>query len=618
MSISQALNTTLSGLRATQAGLQLVAANVANAQTPGYVRKSAEFIASTAGDSGGVRIGAINRELDQYLQRQLRVESAGGSYADLRAEFYRRLQGLYGAPGSDSSLETAFNNFTGSVQALITSPDSAAARSLVLSGAQVLSQTLNSLTDDIQALRADAESGLAEATAEANNALQKIDALNRQLAGFEPRNTSDAALADQRDQYIDQLSQLMDIRVVTDDRNQVSIFTNSGVQLIGSGAARLSFAPQGTVTAQTQWDADPAQSNLGSLMLVAAGGSTVDLVANQSIRSGRIAAYLQMRDQVLVEAQNQIDSLAANMAQALSSQTVTGAAATSGLQTGFAVETAGLLNGNRINLTYTDTVGNVQHRVSIVRVDDPTALPLTNSATADPNDEVVGIDFSGGLASVATQLNALFGPGLQFTATGSVIEVLDDGGGNTTDVNGLTVTQTATTLANGDPALALFTDGASPFTNAITGVGTQALGFAARIAVNPQLLADPTKLVIYGPGTPSGDPTRPDLIFDRLTGGSIAFPANTGFGDANSPYVGNLPDFLRQVLTMQGDAAANASNLAQGQSVVVTSLKERINEASGVNVDQEMTNLIKLQTAYGANARVMAAVREMIDMLLKM
>ena len=78
MSISQALNTSLSGLRATQAGLSLIGSNVANAQTPGYVRKTLVVAASAAGDAGSsVRVIAVNREIDQYLQRQLRVESAG-------------------------------------------------------------------------------------------------------------------------------------------------------------------------------------------------------------------------------------------------------------------------------------------------------------------------------------------------------------------------------------------------------------------------------------------------------------------------------------------------------------------------------------------------------------
>ena len=68
---------------------------------------------------------------------------------------------------------------------------------------------------------------------------------------------------------------------------------------------------------------------------------------------------------------------------------------------------------------------------------------------------------------------------------------------------------------------------------------------------------------------------------------------------------------------MQGENASNASNLSQGQDVVVNALKQRVNDASGVNVDEEMTNLIKLQTAYGANARVMTAVRDMLDLLMK-
>jgi flagellar hook-associated protein 1 len=592
---------------------------VANAQTLGYVRKSLSLVTSAAGDGGAVQIGAVTRELDQYLQRQLRVESAGGAYADLRAAFYQRLQGLYGAPGSDSAIETAFNNFTNSVQALVTSPDSTAARSLVLSNAQVLTQALNGLTSDIQSLRNDAENGLADAAATANNALKQIDTLNHQLMGAPGTSTSDAALADQRDQYINQLSELMDIRVVTDNQNQVSIYTNSGVQLLGSSVAQLSFDPQGTVGPTTLWNADPTKNNLGTLLLVSSNGTTTDLIANHSIRSGKIAAYLDMRDNVLVQAQNQIDGLASAMAQALSNDTIDGTAITAGAQSGFSLDTSGWLNGNQLSLTYTDTATNTQHRVSIVRVDDPTALPLTDGATADPGDEVIGVDFSGGLASVVSQLNTRFGSALQFAnPSGTTLQVLDDGAANTTDVNAFSMTRTATALANGRTALPMFTDGGSPYTGAITGAGLQSLGFAGRIAVNPALLGDPSKLTIYGTGVATGDPTRPNLVYDQLTSAAFAFSPLTGLGNAATPYTGNVGDYLRQVLSMQGEAASNASNLAQGQDVVVNALKQRFSDDSGVNVDQEMAYLIQLQTAYGANARVMTAVRDMIDELLKM
>ena len=77
MSLTQALATAVTGMRVTQAGLSIVAANVANAETPGWVRKTTFQIPIAAGSAGaGVRIASINRELDQYIQRQMRVESS--------------------------------------------------------------------------------------------------------------------------------------------------------------------------------------------------------------------------------------------------------------------------------------------------------------------------------------------------------------------------------------------------------------------------------------------------------------------------------------------------------------------------------------------------------------
>jgi len=615
MSITQALNAALSGLKATQAGMSLIASNVANAQTPGYVRRTLDLASSTAADTGSsVRVVGVNREIDKYIQNQLRTETAGGAYADSRAKFYSQLQGIYGDPSSSSSLESVFGSFTGAVQSLVTSPDSTAARSLVLANAQVLAQTLNTTTADIQTLRTNAEGGLADAVATANDAMQHIADLNARLAGRDITNSSDAALADQRDSYVDQLSKLMDIRVITNNLNQISVFTNSGVELVGAKASQLTFNAQGTVNATTLWDADPAKSNLGTITLASPGGTSIDLIANNSIRSGQIAALLDMRDHVLVQAQNQLDGLAATMAQALSNTTVSG----SPVAGGFDIDTAGLLNGNRINLTYTDTTTNTQHNVSIIRVDDTSVLPLGNGVTADPNDEVFGVDFSGGLASVVTQLNAQFGGTLTFSnPSGTTLEVLDDGGATST-MNALSATQTATALVNGSPSVGLFTDGSNPFSNAITAGVVQSVGFAGRIAVNPALIGDPSKLTLFGPSTASGDPTRPNFIYNQLTNANFAFLANTGLGSAATPFAGKVPDYLRQVLSTQGAAAANASSLSQGQSLVVNALQQRLNDAAGVNVDQEMASLISLQTAYGANARVMTAARDMLDMLMKM
>src|SRR3954468_18453965 len=124
MGLSQALTAAAAGLHATQAGLSIVTGNVANANTPGYVRKTVNQLATSDGGATiGVRVGDVQRQLDEYLQKQLRTESGGAAYADIRAQFYQQLQGIYGQPGSDTSLDSTFNNFTSSLQALTASPD---------------------------------------------------------------------------------------------------------------------------------------------------------------------------------------------------------------------------------------------------------------------------------------------------------------------------------------------------------------------------------------------------------------------------------------------------------------------------------------------------------------
>jgi flagellar hook-associated protein 1 len=620
--LAQALSTAVSGLRVTQAGMTLVASNVANAETPGYIRKTMDQVATAAGGSGvSVRVSAINREFDLYVQRQLRTETSGGAYADLRASFYQRLQQLYGDPGSSTTLETIFNNFTTALQSLTTSPESSTARRDVLSAAQVLTQQLNGMTADIQGMRTDAELGLSDAVARANNAMQQIARINQQVASSRAGDSTTAALLDERDIYVQQLSELMDVRTVENEFHQLSVFTNSGIQLVGTQASQLAFDPQGTMTPNAAWSADPDLRNVGTIKLISPTGGDIDLIANKAIRSGEIAALVEMRDQVLVQAQTQIDALAAALSQALSDKTIAGSAVTSGAQSGFEVDVAGLSAGNTIRIDYTDTMTNTLRHLTIVRVDDPAALPLSDTATPNPADRVIGIDFSGGLASVVAQLNAALGPtGLQVSnPAGTTLRVLDDGAGNKVNVNSLSATQTVTSLTGGGAELPMFVDANAPYTGALGSLGPQRLGFAGRIAINPALLADPSRLVVYqtSPLTDSGDGTRPNFLYAQLNSAILEFTPHSGIGTADAPFSGSLPAFLRQIMSQQGEAAAAAESLQQGQAVVVQSLQRRFNDGASVNIDQEMAHLLNLQNAYAANARVLSAVREMLDALMQ-
>jgi flagellar hook-associated protein 1 len=616
MSLIQALSTAMSGLTAAQAGLTVTAGNVANAGTPGYVAETPNLVETSAGPAGvGVDVAGVNRTLDRLVQNQLWTETSGGSYADAAAQLYGQLQQIYGAPGAANAFDKNFNNFTAAMQALATSPASATAQSGAVSAAQQFAQSLNGMSSGIQGLRTQAEQGISADVQQANAAMQRIAQINQQLAGSTTQDATAARLEDERDQAITQLAQLMNIKVVPGGSNQVAIFTGSGTQLVGAQAGTLSFDARGALSPGLTWSADPTQHGVGTVTLTSPGGDTTDLIANKSIQSGQIAAYLQMRDQILPQAQAQLDTLASQMAQALSNQTTAGTAVTAGAQSGFTVNVGNLLPGNSAQVTYTDA-GNVQHTVTIVRVDDPAALPLPSPS--DPTRQVIGVNFTGGMGSVVAQLNAALGTQLQFSnPSGNVLQVLNAVPAVT--VGSMSATATLTSLTSGSPQLPLFLDGTRPISGAITAAGSADTGLSARIAVNGAIVANPSSLVVYqaGPPTPAGDPTRPGFIFDQLNNAQLTFAPPGGNGGQSPPFTGTLANYLSQVASQQAQAANAATNLQQGQDIVVNALQQRLSSTSGVSIDKEMANLITLQNTYGANARVMTTIQQMMATLLQ-
>jgi flagellar hook-associated protein 1 FlgK len=618
MGLSSALASAVSGLRANQAALSITSANVANASTPGYIAESSNQIEVPSGGPGSsVQVTGVTRELDTFIQGQLRTEIGGGGFADQTANILGQLQSLYGTPGGTGTLETAFNNFTSAVQAISTSSSGLSAQTTALAAAQALAQQLNTTSQGIQTLRTNAEQDIGTSVGQANTDLNQIAAINTQLQGLSPTDPSAATLEDQRDNAINDLAKLVDVKVVNTGNNQVSLFTNTGIQLVGAGlASQFKFTSPGTLTPTSLYNTDPTKSGVGSLTISLPNGSSIDVVANNVISSGQIAADLKLRDQTLVQAQTQVDQFAATLASSLSDQTTAGIAVTSGTQSGFDLNVANLQPGNTINLTYTDNTTGTQQQVQIVRVDDPTALPLSSPPGVSPR--VIGVNFSGGLASVVSQLNAALGPNhLQFsTPSGNTLRVTNDATSGAT-VTAASVTSTVSSLTSGSPQLPLFTDAGSLYTGAITGSGSQLTGLAGRITVNQALLNNPANLTVLSnsPPTPAGDTTRSDFIFSQLTSGSFTYSPQTGLGSRTAPFNGTIGGYLQQFLSLQANTASSATQLQQGQDVVVSTLQQKFDSTSKVNIDTEMSNLIALQNSYAANAHVMSVIQSMMTTL---
>jgi flagellar hook-associated protein 1 FlgK len=605
----------MSGLRSSQAALSIISSNVGNAQTPGYVTENTNQIEVASGGFGAsVETTGVNRQLDLFLQGQLRTEIGGGAYADQINNILGQLQSVYGTPGGDGTLETALTNFTSALQSLSSNPSNGSAQSVALSAAQSLAQQLNSTTQGIQTLRTNVDQDIGNSATQANTDLTQIAQLNIQIQGLSSTDPQAATLMDQRDNAISNLAKLVDVKVVTDASNQASVFTTSGIQLVGNGyASQLVVNSPGALNATSLYNSNPAKSGVSSLNIRLPSGALIDAVGSNAFSSGQIAADIKLRDQTLVQAQTQVDQLAATLSSSLSDVTTAGTAV-AGSPAGFSVDTSNVLPGNTINLTYTDS-SNVQHQLQIVNVTDTTALPLKNAANANPQQ--IGVNFSLGTASVATQLNAALSPGLVFSnPSGTTLNVV---GSSSATLTAASTTTTTQSLASGSPQMPLFTDSSALYTGQITGSGSQMVGLAGRITVNPAVLANRSSLSVYStsPATASGDNTRSDFMFSQLTSATFSVSPQTGLGSAAQPFTSTVSDYLQQFISQQSNSATLAKQLQQGQSVVVSTLQQKFDSTSAVNIDTEMSNLIQVQNTYAANAHVMSVVQSMMQTLLQ-
>src|SRR5438067_12914886 len=185
MSLGSALATAMAGLRANQAALSIVSSNTGNAQPPGYATQGTIQVQTLTGDLGAsVNVVGVNRQLNQFIQNQLRTETSGGAYADQIASVLNQLQSVYGTPGEDGTLENAYSNFTTALQALQTTSGSASSQITALPAAQGLAQQLNASTEGIQTLRSNAEQDINIPVGQANDAMAQLAEIHTQLQGL--------------------------------------------------------------------------------------------------------------------------------------------------------------------------------------------------------------------------------------------------------------------------------------------------------------------------------------------------------------------------------------------------------------------------------------------------
>lgn len=612
MGVSSALGAATAGLRLAQNGLDFTAQNVASAGVAGYTRKILQPSQRVIGEKVvGISTQSIARVLDTLLQKQLRTESAGGEYTKIQSSYFERLDTLYGPPGSSTAVDATFSNFMSALEQLVTSPESPQAQSAVLEKAKLFTSRLNGLSNDIQTMRSEAEQGIADGISQVNDLLRRLKGLNEQIISSSIGAGEPVNLLDQRDQLLNDLGRLMDIKVTNKSDNSVTVYTSTGALLFDSQPAVLAFDGRSSLTPESLYNTDSSLRTVGTITLTTPGGYSIDLIGQNSIRSGSISSYITLRDDVLVNAQNNLDELASSMALALSAQTQASTTIVNGRQ----IDLAQFQPGD--SLTVSVTSGGVPRTVTIVRVDDASQLPISADQVAGTSGEVYGVSFAN-LATAATGIQTILGTGFTVSnPAGTALNFVDNAG--TTDVTGLQARISATGLNGGAAGLAFFSDpgSSSAIYSANMEEGPQKIGFAQRIAVNSALLADPTRLINMGTGAyDAGDPTRPQAILERLTSIGFDFAPSSGLnaGSVNE----TVKSYMQRIINNIGQGAATAKQLEEGQTIVVNGLQERFDEDSKVNIDDEIARLVELQQTYQASARIMAVVSSLLKELMDM
>ena len=415
MSLNSIINIANSGLMTAQAQIRVSSDNVANVNTPGYVRKVADQVAmSTGGVGSGVEIGRVRLATDRFLQAASLQADADAARQGVRYELYDRIQSLFGDPGGDTGFFSRIDGLFSAFAASAEDAGSTPLRSDALQRAQSLFDESARIAGQIQAVREDADSRIKTAVEQGNMLLSQIEALNVEIARATINGGDATGTLGAQTQLIDQLSSLMDINVAQRPQGGVSIRTGTGVLLAGAGHATLEYTRAGSVNGETAF---------ADVFVTEPGGQKRSLTDN--LISGEIKGLLELRDVEAPAAAERLGELMARVADELnrahnqnSSVPAPTTLAGRNMGQGFEAAVAGFQGTTTIAVT--NAAGAIQTRAEVVFSGGTMTV---NGVAADPATFLATLN-----TQLGGQATASFTDGrLSITATGSNgVAIADD------------------------------------------------------------------------------------------------------------------------------------------------------------------------------------------------
>lgn len=550
---------------AQQANIEVIGHNIANVNTPGYSRQkvvlnAAPSITTVIGQMGtGVRAVEVQREHDKFVNAQINFEKQILGNWQAQDYSFQRIEGIFNE-SSEYGLSSAMNEFWNAWQSLADNPSGQAERVGLISIAETMARDFNKMYEDLHTIKVDTNSSIKGAVDNINALVDQIVELNEKISQIEVGQDTANDFRDQRESLLDELAQKIGFSCVEDDTGQVSIFLENGHPLVQPGRGwHLAVEVNAT------------NNNFHDVGWDDGTGILRDITGN--ITRGELGGLLEIRDTIVPSYIGKVDKLAAGIINETNKLHYYGYGIDGSTENNFfnPLSVSTNISGDNTGNASID-VGTVYDN-SVLTLDDY-EIRFTGAATF----EIYNV--TDGTQVMDARINGVVDNDGSFAYTS----------GDDIEFEGIRVviTDGAIGLTSGD----IFT--------------VDSTGDAAKnMMLNPDIVNDVNKIATSEDG--SGNDNLNALAMAGLRNGNYMSNNTTSFDGYYSGLIGEI-----------GVDAQNASRSFLYKQTMVEQLTSRRESISGVNLDEEMANLIRYQQAFTASARMITLVDEMMDELLNL
>jgi flagellar hook-associated protein 1 FlgK len=305
MSLSSAISTAQSIFSNTGLQSSALAQNIANASNPDYARR----VGTLTIDAAGGQQLKVERTYDNGLVKQTMYSTADSTGQDTLQEKLERIRSLLGGNDYETSPSTYISTLRDNLQAYATKPNESTLASTVISSAQDVSNSLNSISSEIQSMRGQIDQEIDDKVDELNGLLKQFEGVNNAIKAGTATGADINNELDMRERYLKQISKVVGIRSFTRGDNDMVLYTSDGTMLFDVNARDILFSPNAA------YDASTAGNPLiidGVAMEAGENGNTT--------AKGSLQALLQVRDSVIPTYQSQLDETARGLVEMFAQQ----------------------------------------------------------------------------------------------------------------------------------------------------------------------------------------------------------------------------------------------------------------------------------------------------------